>query len=188
MNKRLGLLLLLLCGLVHADDSAEKERLKKQREAIEAEHAQREKACHQQFVVNSCLEKARVDRQKALQTVRTQELVIEDAERRERAQAQAERLEKKAQAAQERNSKKAVEPKPAKAPRAAPPPKAAKPPAPKASAAERSANEKQEREAFEARQREIKAHREAVEKRNAERAKRKPPPQPLPIPASAAMQ
>ena len=61
MNKRLALLLLLLCGLVHADDSAEKERLKKQREAIEAEHAQREKVCHQQFVVNSCLEKARID-------------------------------------------------------------------------------------------------------------------------------
>jgi hypothetical protein len=99
MNKRLALLLLLLCGLVHADDSAEKERLKKQREAIEAEHAQREKVCHQQFVVNSCLEKARIDRQKALQTVRTQELALEDAERRERAQAQAERLEKKAQAA-----------------------------------------------------------------------------------------
>jgi colicin import membrane protein len=188
MNKRLALLLLLLCGLVHADDSAEKERLKKQREAIEAEHAQREQACHQQFVVNSCLEKARIDRQQALQTVRTQELAIEDAERRERAQAQAERLEKKAQAAQERNSKKAVEPKPAKAPSAAPRAKEPKPSAPNASAADRSANEKQEREAFDARQREIKAHREAVEKRNAERAKRKPPPQPLSVPASAALE
>jgi colicin import membrane protein len=187
MNKRFALLLLVLCGLVHADDSAEKERLKKQREAIEAEHAQREQACHQQFVVNSCLEKARVERQKALQTVRTQELAIEDAERRERAQAQAERLDKKAQAAQERNSKKAAEPKQAKEPRAAPAAKPAKPPAPKASAPDRSANEKQQREAFEARQREIKAHREAVEKRNAERAKRKPS-QPLPVPASAALQ
>ena len=185
MSRRFAWLLLLLCGLAQADDSAEKERLKKERAAVEAEHKQREQACHQQFAVNACLEKARVDRQKALQTVRTQELAIEDAERRDRAQAQAERLNKKAQAAQERNSNKAVEPRQAKPPRSAPA-KAAKPPSSKASASDRSAHEKEQREAFEARQREIKAHREEVEKRNAERVKRKTP-HPLPVPASAAM-
>lgn len=182
MSKRFAWLLLLLCGLAQADDSAEKERLKKERAAVEAEYARQELACHQQFAVNACLEKARIERQKALQTVRTQELAIEDAERRERTQAQAERLNKKAQAAQER---KPAEPRQAKPPRPAPN-KAAKPPSPKASAPDRSAHEKEQREAFEARQSEIKAHREEVEKHNAERAKRKKP-QPLPVPASAAM-
>lgn len=185
MSKRLAwLLIALLCGLARADDfTAEKDRLKQQRRAIDAAHTKHAQACHQQFAVNACLEKARIDKQSALQDVRAQELAIEDTERRSRAQAQQERLDKKAQAAQERD--KPVQARPAKEPKA-PPSKPAKPYSPKASAADRKAAEQQEREAFEARQNEIRSHREQVEKRNAERAKHKTA-KPLPVPASGAM-
>ncbi|MEO8154173.1 MAG: hypothetical protein ABI605_13970 [Rhizobacter sp.] len=174
--------LFALCSLAHASDEAhQRSELKRQREAIEAKHAEREEACRKQFVVTACLEEARTDKQEALQAVRTQELMLDDAQRRERAQAQAQRVAEKAKAAEERE--KPVlrkEPKTLRVPS----PKVAKAPSPKASAPDRGQAEKQKREEFEARKREIQAHREAVEKRNAERAARKPP-KPLPVPASA---
>jgi len=183
MNIRALWLLLVCCGLAHADDQADREQIQKKRETIEAQHAQREQACRQQFVVTPCLEKARTDKQNALRPLSVQEQALDEAKRRERAQAQVQRLSEKAQAAQERD--KPELPQPPKAPQVAEP-KAIRPSSPKASAPDRSAIEKRQREAFEARQREIQAHREMVEKRNAERAAKKAPV-PLPLPASAGL-
>ncbi len=184
MKVRWVWLLLGLCGLAQADDETQRQELRRQRGAIEAQHAQREEACRRQFVVTPCLEKVRVDKQAALESVRTQELALDDALRRQRAQVQAQRLAGKAEAARARDDKPAAAPRSPKQPRAQAP-KAARPPAPEASAPDRRAAEKRERDAFEARQREIQAHREAVAKRNAERAGRKTA-KPLPLPASAA--
>ncbi|MBC7995623.1 MAG: hypothetical protein H7Z15_20530 [Rhizobacter sp.] len=182
MNARAVVLLWALCGMAHADDAAQREALKQQRTAIEAQHAQREEACRKQFVVTPCLEKVRVDKQEALEGVRIQELALEEAQRRQRAEAQAQRVADKAKEAQARDNTPVAAPKVPKAPqvRAA---KVAKPAVPKASAPDRSAAEKRDREAFEARQREIQAHRQAVIKRNEERAARKPP-KPLPVTGS----
>jgi hypothetical protein len=159
----------------------QREQLKRDRQAIEARHAQRERACRQQFVVTPCLEAARADKQRALQGVNTQEQALDGAERHQRAQTQAQRVADKAQAAQAREAARSP-----REPRVPPQvtPKAARAPALRASQPDRSAAEQRQRQAFEARQREIQAHREAVEKRNAERAARKPP-NPLPVPASA---
>ena len=184
MNARWVWLLWGLCGVAHADDAAQRQDLKHQRAEIEAQHAQREEACRKQFVVTPCLEKVRVDKQAALETVRTQELALDEAQRRQRAEAQAQRVADKAKEAQARLDTPASAPQPPKAPRVKSP-KVAKPVAPKASAPDRSAAEKRERESFEARQREIRAHREAVIQRNEERAKRKPP-KPLSVPGGAA--
>ncbi|MBT9528424.1 MAG: hypothetical protein IV105_24455 [Rhizobacter sp.] len=184
MNARWVWLLWVLCGVAHADDAAQRQELKRQRAEIEAQHAQREEACRKQFVVTPCLEKVRVDKQAALATVRTQELALDEAQRRQRAEAQAQRVADKAKEAQARHDTPASAPRPHKAPPAKSP-KVVKAAAPKASAPERGAAEKRKQEAFEARQREIQAHREAVIKRNTERAARKPP-KPLPVPASAA--
>ncbi len=183
MKARAVVLLWALCGVVHADDAAKRQALKQQRSSIEAQHAQLEEACRKQFVVTPCLEKVRVDKQEALKSVRTQELALDEAERRQRAEAQAQRLADKAKEAQVRDSTPAAAPKAPKAQQARAP-KVAKPSAPKASAPDRSAAEKRDREAFESRQREIQAHRQAVIKRNEERAARKPP-KPLPVPGSA---
>ncbi len=183
MNTRLAWLLLVCCSLAHADDEPQRQELRRQRGVIEAQHAQREAACRKQFVVTPCLEKLRVDKQAALESVRTQELALDEALRRQRADAQAQRLAEKALAAQARDDRPAALPRAPK-PSRVDAPKAAKPLVPKASAPDRRAAEIKERAAFETRQREIKAHREAVAKRNAERAGRKPA-KPLPVPASA---
>lgn len=184
MNGRLVWMLLGLCGMAHADDEAQRQELRRQRDAIEAQHVQREEACRRQFVVTPCLETVRVDKQAALEGVRKQELALDDAVRQQRARAQAQRVAEKAQAAQARGERPGPSPRAPKLPRVEPP-RAAKASSPKASAPDRRAAEKREREAFDARQREMQAHREAVAKRNAERAGRKTA-KPLPLPASAA--
>lgn len=184
MNTRLVWLLLVLCSVAHADDAAQRQELKRQRGVIEAQHLQREEACRKQFVVTPCLEKVRVDKQAALESVRTQELALDEARRRQRAEAQAQRVADKTKVAEAREGTPASAPRPLKAPHVKSP-QTAKPAAPKASTPDRSTTEKREREAFKVRQREIQAHREAAIKRNAERAGRKPAV-PLPAPASAA--
>jgi hypothetical protein len=184
MNTRWAWLLWVLCSVAQADDAAQRQELKRQRAAIEAQHAQREEACRKQFVVTPCLEKVRVDKQTALESVRTHELALDEAERRQRAEAQAQRVADKAKEARARDGAPASAPASPKASRVKSP-KVANPRAPKASEPERGPAEKREREAFDARQREIQAHREAVNKRNAERAVRKPP-KPLAVPAGAA--
>jgi hypothetical protein len=183
MRFLLGCWLLALHSLVQASDEAERAQIRQARDAVEMQHTQQQEACRKQFVVTPCLEKARADKNEKLKVLRAQEAELDDAVRRERAQAHALRMAEKAQAAQAREASKP--PKPSKEPSAATP-KAVKPAKPKASAPDRSAEEKRQREAFEARQREIQAHREEVEKRNVERAARKPP-KPLPVPASAGI-
>lgn len=184
MNTRWVWLLWALCGVAQADDAAQRQELKRQRAEIEAQHAQREEACRKQFVVTPCLERARVDKQAALENVRTQELALDELQRRQRAEAQAQRVADKAKEAEARDGTPANAPVAPKVPRVKSP-KVAKPVAPKASEPERGKAEKREREAFEARQREIQAHREAVIKRNNERAARKPA-KPLPVLGGAA--
>lgn len=172
---------LLLAIAALGANAATREELKREREAIEAEHARRAEACKTQFVVTPCLDKVRVEKQKALSRVTAEENALDAAERQARAEARQKRLADKAAAASA-----APPAQPVSAAASAPPRKAPKArPMPKESP-DRSAREQKKREAFEARQREIEAHREAVERRNAERARNKPGPRPLPPPASGA--
>ena len=192
-----ALMLMALCRVAHAvelaDDAAVREQIKHKREAVEAQHAQREEACRHQFVVTTCLDKARIERQEALRDLRSQELVLDDAQRHQRAAEQAQRVAEKMQAAQERG-KAASSPQAgassARVSVAPGPSHATMPHKPQAPKPDRHAQEQASREAFDARQKEIRAHRKAVEERNPERAKHKPPtplPMPTPLPASGAM-
>lgn len=188
---RLARLLVAACGLLvfgaWAVEPASREELKRQREAIEVEHDRRAEACRHQFVVTPCLDKVRADRQQALSSVQDQERALDAAQRQLKAQQRENRLADKAQAAQKDRPLAT----PRATPRAEAPTKAsavAQPKKPRAAASspqERQAREQQQRAEYEARQREIRTHREEVEKRNAARAARKAP-QPLPAPASAA--
>jgi uncharacterized protein YecA (UPF0149 family) len=163
--------------------AATHDELKREREAIEAEHDRRAEACKTQFVVTPCLDKVRIEKQKALSHVLEQENALDAAERQARADARQKRLADKASAAQA-----------ASAPVISRPAATASAPAPRRPAKarektvreDRGAQEAEKRAAFEARQREIRAHREQVERRNAERARTKPAPRPLPLPAASA--
>lgn len=162
--------------------AATREELKREREAIEAEHARRAEACKSQFVVTPCLDAVRIDKQKALSHVTAQENALDATERQARADARQKRLADKAAAPHTAASAVAVAPASGAAPA---PRKTPKPRQKKAEAPDRSAQEEAKRADFEARQREIEAHRKKVEDRNAERARNKPAPRPLPPPASA---
>lgn len=164
--------------------AATREELKREREAIEAEHARRAEACKSQFVVTPCLDTVRIEKQKALSHVAAQENALDATERQARADARKKRLADKAATVEGAASAAAVA---LPASGAAPAPrKAPKPRQKKAEVPDRSAQEEAKRADFEARQREIEAHRQKVEARNAERARNKPAPRPLPPPASAS--
>ena len=64
---------------------AERGRIDAQRKAVNARLAKEEAACYQQFVVDSCLRKARLAARQEDGVLRNRELQINDAERRVRA-------------------------------------------------------------------------------------------------------
>lgn len=178
--KAAALLLVLVACAAHG---ATRDELRRERELIEAEHSRRAEACKTQFVVTPCLDKVRVEKQKAMSRVTAQENALDLAERQARADARKKRLAEKAEGAA---SATAVAPAASKERPALPskPSKARQKPAP--AAEDRAAREQQKRADFDARQREIEEHRKKVEERNAERARNKPTPRPLPSPASGA--
>jgi colicin import membrane protein len=180
---KLAAWIVIACGalLGTSADAATREELKRERQAIEAEYARRAEACRGQFVVTPCLDKVRAGKQQALSGVSQQEQALDALDRQARAEARNRRVAEKAAAAA--SAPASAPERPQAQPSAEP--KAHKP-RQKASAPQqdRRAKEEENRAAYEARQREIAAHRLEVQKRNAERAREKPAPRPLPLPAS----
>lgn len=192
----LGSLLTLVAATAHAADmppeeAAKREQLKQERAAIQQGYAKRQAACRETFAVTDCLNRARTDMHAKMKVVREQELTLDDAARKRRADANAERLNAKAEAARARQGS-------ASAPRAAQAPASAASRAapkkgsfeldglPKPTTPRTAEDEAQSRERFEARKREIQEHREEVLRRNAEKAKSAPPVQRLPVPTAAS--
>jgi hypothetical protein len=195
----------VLPGLSHAlddaEERAERARIAAERAQAEAAYDERERVCRERFVVSSCLDDARRDRRHALERARQQGAVLDEGQRKKRA---AERLEdigskvsaqdaqrREALARQQQREKERGE---AVARRAAAS-GAASASAPEASSSAASAaadaasaRARDARAAaagrvaeYEKRQAEARAHREAVEQRNAERAAQgKRPARPLP--------
>jgi colicin import membrane protein len=102
MHRLFALTLALLClpsGAASADP--ERRRLAEQKAAVEARFRASEAECRQRFVVVACVDEAKAQRRKELAVLREQELVIDDADRKQRAAARrADIAEKQAQAAQ----------------------------------------------------------------------------------------
>jgi hypothetical protein len=185
MIRRLFLALVLVSGAALAaeiDDRAEREQIRQRREVVEAQHVQRQAECHKRFAVTACLDKARLERHDALAALREQELALDDAQRRVRTEAQARRLAEKSEKSQ-RPPKPSAAASPASAPRSVREPRPAK--SPKPAPADRSAEERAARARFDARQQEIRAHREEIEKRNAKKPAKTAIPLPLPAGASS---
>src|SRR5262245_38404159 len=183
---------------VHADD-AEPPSDKERREQINAERAatqaRYEKAvaeCERGFMVTSCVNQAKAERRTALDRLSREQMALDDAQRKRRADERRERIAQK-KAAQAAASEAAASPPQAqRTPRQSAVPasgaKAARRAEPRSSEAEAAAAAEAAERASDAQQRREKAqaHEEAVRKRNAERAAQRTPAAPLPVPDAQA--
>jgi colicin import membrane protein len=172
-----------------ADAHTERERIRAERAQAEQRYADAERDCNTRFVVTSCVEAARAQRRDALNRLRNEELVLDQAERKQRAAERAAAI----------RDKQAHDEAPPAAPRAPPPAPAASTPPSRLHLRSHGARtgraeprlspeaEARNRAAYEARLREAQEHRAAIERRNAERqASSKKPSLPLPLPPTAA--
>lgn len=80
---------------VQAHRKAEHERIRHEREAIKTKRDKDEAACYRRFAVEDCLRGVRADVRTAEGRLRTQEIELNDAERREKAAARRQSIEEK---------------------------------------------------------------------------------------------
>jgi colicin import membrane protein len=76
---------LALLAFAPAQAADERERIRAERAAVQARHAEQEKACRATFAVTDCVQRVQRERNAALAALRAQERVLNDAERRQRA-------------------------------------------------------------------------------------------------------
>lgn len=76
------------------DPTAERARLSKERAEVEARAKTEQTACYQRFAVEDCLQDSRRKRRTAEDSIKRQEADLNDMERKRRAAAQLERLDK----------------------------------------------------------------------------------------------
>jgi hypothetical protein len=153
----------------------ERARLTRERAAAEARFDAERRDCEQRFVVTACLDRAKAQRRATLDELARQRTVLDDIQRRERAAARQREVEKRQREAEVRATSA-----PGLSTVVRPPREPAARPARASSAViadrrlEAAGQEAANREDHERRLREAQAHREAVERRNAERAARRP--------------
>jgi colicin import membrane protein len=171
----------------------EREQLRRERAAVEARYKDAEIACSKRFVVSSCVNEVQAQRREALGALRQREIALDEAKRRAEAEQSAQRLDAKRAASMS---------KPEPVPHAVPAANASAPRSASGSAsaptdrAKRRAKTTDEAAAAAAaatrvaaqqrRASEAAAHREAVDRRNAERAARGKKSTPLPVPPAAS--
>ena len=190
-----------LCGCVAAapafaaepaaDDAQRRQRLAAERAVAQARHEAAARECQDAFVVTGCLDHAKAERRRTLDRIARDEVALDDAQRRRRAEERRERIAAKQKAAAARAAASAPdvqlrEPRAAMPASGAPrPSRRAEPRSPEEQAAEEAAA-KERAEQSQRRRERAAAHEEAVNQRNAERAARKPPAAPLPVPQASS--
>jgi uncharacterized membrane-anchored protein YhcB (DUF1043 family) len=187
LHAGVAIALLALAVPVHADEAAERARISRERAEAQARFEQRQRECAQRFAVTPCVEEARAEHRQAMIQLRRQEGVLDEAQRKQRAAARLAAIEEKRRAEAERSVSPhsaagpaaSVQVKPPRAPASAA--RAASVPASSPSTAVR---EQRKRAQFEARQRDAQAHREASQRRRAERETAGKATAPLPDPAA----
>ena len=197
-------------GAAHAAQSDPADRIQRARIQAERRDAQvrfdqQMAACSKQFAAAACQDLARSDRRAALDALRHQQLVLDDAQRRGRAAARLRAIENKAAAQSTAQAEAAAAAQPLspaasaasaprreRVPRAAPDQPAARAsappnprhfeprPAPSPAEAERRKQQSERRAS------ENERHRLEVMQRNAERDRKRPPATGLPLPPSAS--
>jgi colicin import membrane protein len=191
MNLRrvLALSSCLLTGAALAD--SEHDRIASERAAAIAKFTAQDQECRTRFIVASCVEAAQKEEHLTLGRLRQEELRLDDARRHEAAAARRQAVQEKSDAQQSRASEPAPAPLSAHV-RHTPSPSstpALMPPHVESAAsspAERAAFERAHEAKFEAKAREIEAHRQEVERRNAQRQAQGKTAAPLPDSTGAA--
>jgi len=171
-------------AFAQADAAAERARIAHERRQVESNYSAEVARCESQFIVASCVEKARQQRRTALDRLSREQNVLDDALRKQRAAERLQRVQDKRRAIAERPA----EPPPRVVQRAASASvaPAASRPVSAAHDARPSAAEQAEREAAnERRVHEAAKHRREVEQRNARRAVTRKPAAALPMPAAS---
>jgi hypothetical protein len=186
-----GLLLALSCGAQAAEPAsalAERERIQRERAAVEARYEQTEADCRKRFAVSGCLAQAQAQRREALAALRQSELTLDDARRKAEAEENERRLAAKRAEALARPP---PQPRAASAPLAAATIASSPVPSERARRLSKTSDDAAEAAArVVAQQRrasEAAAHRKEVEQRNAERAARGKQSTPLPVPSAASV-
>jgi colicin import membrane protein len=173
------------------NDAAERSRIAAERRAVQARFDSARLACEKRFVVTECLDAARADRRQALDQLQRQQVVLDEARRRERAAQRQRDIETRAAGADGRDAQPLVPARPA----ASATPPAARRPAHAASAgaaasASADAQAQRRRVTFAHRQAAAREHQRAVDERNARHDAQHKPAAGLPLPpagpASAA--
>ena len=110
MKKILSVLVLVLisfCAFSQAtgssampllDSEGERRRIQAERAREEAQFEKDQAACYARFAVTDCIGQARLRRRAALDQLRRQEIVLNDAERKRKALEQLQRIEEKSSA------------------------------------------------------------------------------------------
>lgn len=169
------------------DRAAQRQRIARERAEAQAAYRREEAACRHRFAVTPCMDEARARRRGVLERLDQEQAVLDDWERKRRAAERMERIEEKLREKESRPRPDMVV-KPRRAPAAAASSPAPEP-APIAPAPARRATAEHDaaaaKAAYERRSESAQRHREALERRNAERAARRAPAASLPAsPAS----
>lgn len=195
-------LLLLACGMAThgraADDgTAQRQRIQAERQAAQARLDTALADCANRFVQTSCIDAARAEHRALAERLHREEQLLAAEQRKQRAAERLRRIDTKMRALE------AAEAAPATASAAAP--RAARAPAPRVRApragavapvergpavqarvrggAKRGeAQARQRAQAQQQREQALAAHQAEVQRRNAERTRRRPPAAPLPVP------
>src|SRR4051812_43403834 len=183
-----------------ADEAAERRRIAIEQAQVEQAYAAREAECRTRFVVTSCIDAARHDRREAMEKLRQQEVVLDEAQRKQRAAQRIEEIRAKVSAdegkrreaearVQTRDAKRAEEAEAAAVAAVAASPTAAAVSSPargRVARVKRPVDTAQAASAYDKRQRDAQEHRAAVERRNVERAAKSKTARPLPAPSGAS--
>jgi hypothetical protein len=194
MNLRLGCAALLCSVPWVAIADPEHDRIASERKAAEAKFAAQQRECATRFVVSSCVEDAQNERRATLNRLRQDQIQLDEAKRSEAAAARRQSLRTRAESQQTRASEPPPPPlrtrtrhaSAADLPASGVLPAPQRPPAARPSAAERQAAEQESEAKFESRARAAQAHRDDVERRNAQRKAQGKIAAPLPPPAGAS--
>ncbi len=173
-----------------ADDNAaaQRERIARERAAVERQAQAAQAACAQQFAVTACVDRVMADRRERLRQLDRERALLDDELRKRRAAERTARIEQRqVELAQEPPSApvRTRSPAAASAPRGATSSAAARASANEAAASQSEADAAERAAASARRAAQAEAHRNAVEKRNRERAAQHAPSPPLPQPPQA---
>jgi colicin import membrane protein len=185
---------LLLACVAHATESteaqAERQKIKTERAAANAQLKKSEAECRQRFVVSSCVADAQAMHREAMTALRMRELTLDEAKRNAEAEANERRIEAKRAEAASRPPpvpRAAPAPKPSAAASAASGPLAGEPVRKRSKTGDDAAAAAARVAAQQRRASEAAAHRQEVEQRNAERLARGKKSSPLPVPSAASV-